>query len=157
MFSDYTMNITLYNRDELFVVHLESVAYFKAEDHFSRVFYINGTDVLLPFGLADICEYVCKCDDPSVAFMRIGRSLFLNLHNVSHVNLLKEKLTFVDNYGKSVSLTVSKRLLRSLLRILKVRIRSVSRFYSVFLHFTMQLIRLTNYAFELKILLFYFF
>lgn len=37
------MNITLYNRDELFVVHLESVAYFKAEDHFSRVFYINGT------------------------------------------------------------------------------------------------------------------
>ena len=151
------MNITLYNRDELFVVHLESVAYFKAEDHFSRVFYINGTDVLLPFGLADICEYVCKCDDPSVAFMRIGRSLFLNLHNVSHVNLLKEKLTFVDNYGKSVSLTVSKRLLRSLLRILKVRIRSVSRFYSVFLHFTMQLIRLTNYAFELKILLFYFF
>lgn len=50
------MNITLYNRDELFVVHLESVAYFKAEDHFSRVFYINGTDVLLPFGLADICD-----------------------------------------------------------------------------------------------------
>ena len=39
------MNITLYNRDELFVVHLESVAYFKAEDHFSRVFYINGTDL----------------------------------------------------------------------------------------------------------------
>ena len=107
------MNITLYNRDELFVVHLESVAYFKAEDHFSRVFYINGTDVLLPFGLAD------KCDDPSVAFMRVGRSLFLNLHNVSHVNLLKEKLTFVDNYGKSVSLTVSKRLLRNVVAHLK--------------------------------------
>lgn len=113
------MNITLYNRDELFVVHLESVAYFKAEDHFSRVFYINGTDVLLPFGLADICEYVCKCDDPSVAFMRVGRSLFLNLHNVSHVNLLKEKLTFVDNYGKSVSLTVSKRLLRNVVAHIK--------------------------------------
>lgn len=32
----------------------------------------------------------------------------------------------------------------------------MSRFYSVFLHFTMQLIRLTNYAFWLKILLFYF-
>lgn len=144
------MNITLYNRDELFVVHLESVAYFKAEDHFSRVFYINGTDVLLPFGLADICEYVCKCDDPSVPFMRVGRSLFLNLHNVSHVNLLKENLTFVDNYGKSVSLTVSKRLLRNVVMLW------VSRFYSVFLHFTMQLIRLTNYAFGLKILLFYF-
>ena len=94
------MNITLYNRDELFVVHLESVAYFKAEDHFSRVFYINGTDVLLPFGLADICEYVCKCDDPSVAFMRVGRSLFLSLHNVSHVNLLKEKLTFVERHAQ---------------------------------------------------------
>lgn len=33
----------------------------------------------------------------------------------------------------------------------------MSRFYSVFLHFTMQLIRLANYAFWLKILLFYFF
>lgn len=43
-----------------------------------------------------------------------------------------------------------------LLRILKGRMRSVSRFYNVFLHFTMQLIRLTNYAFWLKILLFYF-
>ena len=113
------MNITLYNRDELFVVHLESVAYFKAEDHFSRVFYINGTDVLLPFGLADICEYVYKCDDTSVAFVRVGRSLFLNLHNVSHVNLLKEKLTFVDYYGKSVSLPVSKRLLRNVVTHLK--------------------------------------
>ena len=54
-----------------------------------------------------------------MAFMRVGRSLFLNLHNVSHVNLLKEKLTFVDNYGKSVSLTVSKRLLRNVVTHLK--------------------------------------
>lgn len=113
------MNIMLYNRDELFVVHLESVAYFRAEDHFSRVFYISGIDVLLPFGFAEICEQVSNYAVSRHTFIRVGRSVLLNLHNVSHVNLLKQRVTFIPQYGKSVSLTVSKYLLRNVVAHIK--------------------------------------
>ncbi len=48
------MNLKLHNRDEVFLVKLDSALYFKAEDHYTCVYYGRDTKQLLPFGLAHI-------------------------------------------------------------------------------------------------------
>lgn len=119
--SDYlcAMNIILFNRDELFVIALNAIAYFKAEDHYTCAYYINGDNMLLPFGLSEIEEKINSANLHNETFMRVGRSFILNLQNIRHISLLKEELTFVNGNGKSVRLYVSKRLLRNLAKHLK--------------------------------------
>lgn len=46
------MKLKLYNRDEIFLVNLDSVLYFKAEDHYTSVYYAKDTKQFLPFGLS---------------------------------------------------------------------------------------------------------
>ena len=37
------MKLKLYNRDEIFLVNLDTVLYFKAEDHYTSVYYAKDT------------------------------------------------------------------------------------------------------------------
>ena len=115
----HTMKITLSNRDELFVIRLEAVAWFTAEDHYTHVCYINGNNAMLPFGLSEICEAVFADNVYGKRFLRVSRSVLLNLGNVSRVSLLKEELTFTDVHGRSARLRLSKRLLRDVAAHLK--------------------------------------
>ena len=75
------MNLKLHNRDEVFLVKLDSALYFKAEDHYTCVYYGRDTKQLLPFGLAHIEDALELCD---ADYMRFGRSHIINLQKVVH-------------------------------------------------------------------------
>ena len=52
------MKLKLYNRDEIFLVNLDTVLYFKAEDHYTSVYYAKDTKQFLPFGLSQLEEAI---------------------------------------------------------------------------------------------------
>ena len=109
------MTVTLYNRDELFVIDTDTVAFFKAEDHYTWMFFSNEGKTLLPFGMSEIHDHIST--DSHI--VRIGRSLLVNLDRLSHVNLLKEKMTFVCSNGSQLTVDVSKRLLKNIMLLVK--------------------------------------
>ena len=78
--------ITIATRDEMYFVALPQVAYFKAEGHYTTVFFLNGTRLLLPCGLAKVREKILATDHPDGAFTQMGRSLLVNTEAVCCIN-----------------------------------------------------------------------
>lgn len=85
-------------RDELVRVDLRRVGYFMADRNYTDVFFLNGYHVTLPIGMASLetmLETVqSKGGTPS--FVRIGRSVIVNLSSIVHINVLKQELTLSD-------------------------------------------------------------
>lgn len=81
-------------RDELVRVDLRRVAYFKADRNYTDVYFLNGYHVTLPTNLMAIEKML---DDDCmkgriVPFVRLGRSLIVNIPMIVHINVLRQEL-----------------------------------------------------------------
>ena len=88
-------------RDELYRVDLFTVAYFEADRNYTEVFFTNGMHVMLTTSLLNV-EGMLNAEGirgkiPS--FVRLGRSLIVNLDFLLHVNILKQELVVADMYS----------------------------------------------------------
>lgn len=110
------MNITIANRDELFIVSLEKVAYFKAEGHFTRVFYLNGTKLLLPCGLSKVFEKILAITYGQDMFIQMGRSLIVCKRNVCCINSAKESITISGTDNQLINIHVPKSVLKTVIK-----------------------------------------
>lgn len=110
------MDITIANRDELFIVNLESVAYFKAEGHFTRVFYLNGTKLLLPSGLSKVFEKILATAADHDMFIQMGRSLIVSKRSICCLNSVKESLTISGTDNQLITIHVPKPVLKSVMK-----------------------------------------
>lgn len=103
------------SRDELFVLDLDKVAYIQASGNYSRIVYIGGMQMMITLGLSKL-EGMIKmivpkdCRSP---FVRLGRSLLVNQTYLTHINVLKQRLTLSDNQEHSYVLDVPKALLKA--------------------------------------------
>lgn len=114
------MIIKLYNRDEIFLIDLDKVLYFKAEDHYTNIYYDRDTKLLLPFGLSHLeglLADVCGSDN---VFVRAGRSHLINMHKVVRVSVVKESVTMIGGTDSLVSLHLSKVVVRGLAKNFRV-------------------------------------
>ena len=84
------LKLCINSRDELFVLDLDKVAYIQASGNYSRIVYIGG-----------------------MPFVRLGRSLLVNQTYLTHINVLKQRLTLSDNQEHSYVLDVPKALLKA--------------------------------------------
>lgn len=112
------MKLKLYNRDEIFLLDLDRVLYFKAEDHYSSVYYSKDTKQLLPFGLSQLESLIAEQSADGIRFLRAGRSHLLNFKRLVHVSVAKESVTMLG-YGEllvtiHVSRCVAKDIARSM-------------------------------------------
>jgi len=91
-------------RDELVRVDLRKVAYFKADRNYTDVYFLNGYHVTLPTGLFAIEQMLDddKMRGRTIPFVRLGRSLIVNLTLVIHINLLKKEIVLSDMRSQSV-------------------------------------------------------
>ena len=110
------MDITIANRDELFIVNLENVAYFKAEWHFTRVFYLNGTKLLLPSGLSKVFEKILATTADHDMFIQMGRSLIVSKRGICCLNSAKESLTISGTDNQLITIHVPKPVLKSVMK-----------------------------------------
>ena len=113
------MKLKLYNRDEIFLVNLDTVLYFKAEDHYTSVYYAKDTKQFLPFVLSQLEEAIKNQTKSSESFVRAGRSHLLNFEKVVHVSVSKETVTMYDNVDTFVTVHVSRSVVKDLAKIMK--------------------------------------
>lgn len=113
------MKLKLYNRDEIFVIDLDSVIYFKAEDHYTSVYYGKDSKQLLPFGLSQLEKTINALTECASHFMRVGRSHLLNLPRIVHASVVKETVTMMTSSCIFVTIHISRSVIRELARSLK--------------------------------------
>lgn len=107
--------------DELYVIDLEQVLYFQADDHYTHVYYASGTHFMLPFGLAKVEAAVAAPDAGGESFMRLGRKYIVNTRRVFHISTVKQVLMLSDNNGNTLSIHIPKPVLRTLIETLRRR------------------------------------
>lgn len=113
------MKLKLYNRDEIFIIDLDSVIYFKAEDHYTSVYYGKDSKQLLPFGLSQLEKTINAPTECANHFLRVGRSHLLNLPKIVHASVMKETVTMMTSSCIFVTIHISRSVIRELTRSLK--------------------------------------
>lgn len=108
--------IKVANRDELYVVNLLDVAYFKAEGHFTNVFYLGGTKLLLPCGISKIYEKIKAIHGTNDTYLKVGRNLVINKCKVCCVNPVKELIFFIGQNGMLLNVHAPKSVLRDIMK-----------------------------------------
>ena len=109
------LKLCINSRDELFVLDLDKVAYIQASGNYSRIVYIGGMQMMKTLGLSKL-EGMIKMivpKDRRSPFVRLGRSLLVNQTYLTHINVLKQRLTLSDNQEHSYVLDVPKALLKA--------------------------------------------
>lgn len=109
------LKLCINSRDELFVLDLDKVAYIQASGNYSRIVYIGGMQMMITLGLSKL-EGMIKMivpKDRRSPFVRLGRSLLVNQTYLTHINVLKQRLTLSDNQEYSYVLDVPKALLKA--------------------------------------------
>ena len=101
------LKLCINSRDELFVLDLDKVAYIQASGNYSRIVYIGGMQMMITLGLSKL-EGMIKMIVP-----KDRRSLLVNQTYLTHINVLKQRLTLSDNQEHSYVLDVPKALLKA--------------------------------------------
>lgn len=104
-------------RDELLRVDLRKVLYFQADRNYTDVFFVNGIRLTLPTSLMAI-ERMLDSDalrGRVVPFVRLGRSLIVNLSCILRINVARQELLLSDMHTQgSCKVSVPKEALRNL-------------------------------------------
>lgn len=104
-------------RDELIRVDLRKVGFFKGDRNYTDVYFLNNHRVTLPTNLMSIEKML---DDDrmrgrTIPFVRIGRSVIVNLSHIIHINVPKQELVLSDMTSPCIlKVEVNKEALRKL-------------------------------------------
>lgn len=105
------MKIVASNRDELYWISIDDIAYMQADDHYTSVFMMNGTRQLLPFGLSQLCEIMARQIVFDKLFIKINRSYVLGVSNIASISATKGVVLF-SNSSCALRLVLPKGALR---------------------------------------------
>jgi DNA-binding LytR/AlgR family response regulator len=111
-----SMNLCLGGHDEMYVINLEMVMYFQADDHYSHVFYATGATFMVSFGLSQIVTFITEQYPLQSKFLRLGRKYIVNMSFLFHINTIKQTILLTDLNGATHSLHIAKPVLRDLIR-----------------------------------------
>ena len=106
-----------HTRDEMVRVDLRKVLYFKADRNYTDVYFLNGHHVTLLTSLLNI-EKMLEDDrmkGKTIPFVRLGRSLIVNVTFILQINVLKQELSLSDVKASGVyKVSVPKEVLKNL-------------------------------------------
>ena len=106
-----------HTRDEIVRVDLRKVLYFKADRNYTDVYFLNGHHVTLLTSLLNIEKMLedDKMKGKTITFVRLGRSLIVNVTFILQINVLKQELCLSDMKTSGVyKVSVPKEVLKSL-------------------------------------------
>lgn len=103
---------------ELYVVDLNQTMYFKADDHYTHIYYTSGTHFMIPFGLSKVEDAIHEKQLFCKRFVRLGRTYIVNIGCIFHVNAMKQVLFVSDSRGVNHSIHLPKPVLRTLMGLL---------------------------------------
>ncbi len=104
---------------EMYLVDLASVLYFKADDHYTHVYFTSGTHMVMPFGLSKVEAAIAQHTSGSTSLLRLGRTYIVDVKRIYHVNMLKQTILLADDHGQVHPLRFSRQVLQSLMERLE--------------------------------------
>ena len=111
----YENSLCLSSHDELYMIDLNKVLYFQADDHYTNVYYTSGVHFLVPFGLVKIETQVASQPQARQFLLRLGRKYMVNTSRIFRINTTKELLYLTCDDSNIVSLHIPKAVLRLLI------------------------------------------
>jgi len=111
--------LCLNGHDELYIIDLNRVLYLQADDHYTDVYYSSGAHFLVPFGLVRIEDKIAAMPEAKLYLLRLGRKYIVNIKRIFRINTTKELMYLADDEGNTLSLHVSKPVLRSLMELMR--------------------------------------
>ena len=100
----------------MYVINLEIVMYFQADDHYSHVYYATGATFMVSYGLSQIETFIAEQHPFQSNFLRLGRKYVINTSFLFHINTVKQIILLNDLSGTSHSLHIAKPVLRDLIK-----------------------------------------
>ena len=100
----------------MYVINLEMVMYFQADDHYSHVYYATGATFMVSYGLSQIETFIAEQHPFQSNFLRLGRKYVINTSFLFHINTVKQISLLNDLSGTSHSLHIAKPVLRDLIK-----------------------------------------
>ncbi len=97
---------------------LNDVLFFKAEGHYTNLFFNKNNKLLLPFGLSQIEEELKRLKLGN-NFLKLGRSHIVYTQKVVYASVTKEYFTMIDSGNNFINIKVSKTAVKHLMSVLK--------------------------------------
>lgn len=105
-------------KNELYIIHCNSVLYMQADDHYTLVYYLSGAHFMIPFGLSKVMERVWTVLGKDSYLVRVSRKFVVNLRAVFHINTVKEVVLLSDAHGVNHEIHVPKKTLHDLIPLM---------------------------------------
>lgn len=115
------MMLKLFKRDETFVALLDKVIYFKAEGHYTEVYYGRDCKTLLPYGLSQMEQKLNETAGADNPFVKVGRSHIVNIRKVVYASIQKECITLLSNDSSFLTVRVPKNAIKNLIKDMKLQ------------------------------------
>ena len=112
---DHIQYLYLNSRDELLRLDIAKIVFFQANGNYTDIVSANKIKHTVCMNLSKTQQIISeKLSDASNRFVRIGKSLIVNMRYINQINIPHQKLLLTDAYTFAFKVTVSKEALRKL-------------------------------------------
>lgn len=108
-------HLVISTTNELLRVPAKHIIYISSDGNYSNLLLQGGEMRMVTFQLGQIERMIAEqLPDMGKTFIRIGKSLIININNVFLINVGKQQLILTDNIQGRYTLSASKEALRAL-------------------------------------------
>lgn len=102
-------------RDELLIIDLTLIAFFRAEGNYTQLQYIGGETQLLTLGISKLEELIRNTLTPGQPspFVRLGRSVIFNRTYLAAINVVKQRIVLSDRGAHCYNISAPKPLIKA--------------------------------------------
>lgn len=105
----------LNSRDELLRLDVNKIVYFQANGNYTDIVSANKIKHTVCMNLSKTQQIITeRMTDINSKFVRIGKSLIVNMRYINQINIPHQKLLLTDAFSFAFKVTVSKEALRKL-------------------------------------------
>ena len=106
--------------NELLRIPARHIIYISSDGNYSNLLLQGGEMRLITYQLGQIERMIAdQLQSDGMNFMRIGKSLIINMNHVFYINIQKQQLLLTDNAGGRYTLSASKDALKSLKELIE--------------------------------------
>ena len=107
--------LVLGNSKEVFRIATEDILYVLARGNYSFFYFTYGDTVYIPLPIGKVEECInTLCPQTSKEFVRVGRSLIINLSHLFYINFSDKKLVLLDRNKERKEIKASNASLKEL-------------------------------------------
>lgn len=116
-----SLHLVISTATDLLRVSARQILYIQSDGNYCTLFQLGGDMRLITYQLGQIEKMIAAQlpIDTANHFVRIGRSLIVNLNYVYYINLAKQQLILCDNQQNKYTLTASRDALLSLKNLIE--------------------------------------